>query len=147
MVTGRGTSEHAARVNFFRIYIEMVIALNIVVAGHIKNVQKVVLVITGIGGEKNPHWKKMNSTKLLPGTITLGRLVHDHAIGLSEVLLLHNLVQRPHQELLPGSSVYRDRHVEGEQSVLQVARPLLNLRTETIKNATDKPDQNLPVDG
>ena len=47
MVTGRGTSEHAARVKIFRIYIEMVIALNIVVAGHIKNVQNVVLVITG----------------------------------------------------------------------------------------------------
>ena len=125
----------------------MVIALNIVVAGHIKNVQKVVLVITGIGGEKNPHWKKMNSTKLLPGTITLGRFVHDHAIGLSEVLLLHNLVQRLHQQLLPGSSVYRHRLVEGEQCVLHVARPLLNLRTETIQNATDKPDQNLPVDG
>ena len=47
MVTGRGTSEHAARVKKFRIYIEMVIALNIVSRGSHKIVQNVVLVITG----------------------------------------------------------------------------------------------------
>ncbi len=76
--------------------------------------------------EENPHWKP-RLVALLPGTVAPGSPVLNNAVGSIVVLLLHHLVQRPHQELLACRSIHWNWATECEESVLDKARPLLLL--------------------
>ena len=99
------------------------------------SINVLVLLITGKRKKKNPHWTP-KLVALLPSTVTLGSPVLNDAVGDVVVLLLHHLVQRPHQQLLTCRSIHRNWATECEESVLQIERPLLSLKAENHENTT-----------